>query len=208
MKIKILLLVLAMCSFKIIPQEQKMSAQEIVKFKETVGNQSKTIKTIKTDFVQLKHMDFLTKDIESYGKLNFKAPNVLSWQYTKPYQYSIIFKNNKVYINDQGKKSTVDAKSKIFEKINKLIIGSVSGNMFDDKEFTISYFKTKQHYIAKLIPKTAAIKKMIKQIDLYFPLKENTVFEVKLLESSGDYTKITFKNKIINAKLDDSVFTN
>ena len=208
MKIKILLLVLAMCSFKIIPQEQKMSAQEIVKFKETVGNQSKTIKTIKTDFVQLKHMDFLTKDIESYGKLNFKAPNVLSWQYTKPYQYSIIFKNNKVYINDQGKKSTVDGKSKIFKKINKLIIGSVSGNMFDDKEFTISYFKTKQHYIAKLIPKTAAIKKMIKQIDLYFPLKENTVSEVKLLESSGDYTKITFKNKIINAKLDDSVFTN
>ena len=58
MKIKILLLVLVICSFKIIPQEQKMSAQEIVKFKETVENQSKTIKTIKTDFVQLKHMDF------------------------------------------------------------------------------------------------------------------------------------------------------
>ena len=208
MKIKILILVLAICSFTITPQEQKMSAQEIVKFKETVEAQSKTIKTIKTDFVQLKHMDFLTKDIESSGKLNFKAPNLLSWQYTKPYQYSIIFKNNKVYINDQGKKSTVDAKSKIFEKINKLIIGSVSGNMFDDKEFTISYFKTKQHSIAKLIPKTAAIKKMIKQIDLYFPLKENTVSEVKLIESSGDYTKITFKNKIINAKIDDAVFTN
>ena len=208
MKIKIVILVLAICSFKITPQEQKMTAQEIVKFKETVESQSKTIKTIKTDFVQLKHMDFLTKDIESSGKLNFKSPNTLSWQYTKPYQYSIIFKNNKVYINDQGKKSTVDAKSKIFEKINKLIIGSVSGNMFDDKEFTISYFKTKQHYIAKLIPKTAAIKKMIKQIDLYFPLKENTVSEVKLIESSGDYTKITFKNKITNAKIDDSVFTN
>ena len=208
MKIKILILVLAICSFTITPQEQKMSTQEIVKFKETVEAQSKTIKTIKTDFVQLKHMDFLTKDIESSGKLNFKAPNLLSWQYTKPYQYSIIFKNNKVYINDQGKKSTVDAKSKIFEKINKLIVGSVSGNMFDDKEFTISYFKTKQHSIAKLIPKTAAIKKMIKQIDLYFPLKENTVSEVKLIESSGDYTKITFKNKIINAKIDDAVFTN
>jgi outer membrane lipoprotein carrier protein len=208
MKIKILLLVLAICSFKIMPQEQKMTAQEITKFKETVESQSKTIKTIKTDFVQLKHMDFLTKDIESSGKLNFKSPNLLSWQYTKPYQYSIIFKNNKVYINDQGKKSTVDAKSKIFEKINKLIIGSVSGNMFDDKEFDISYFKNKQHNIAKLIPKTVAVKKMIKQIDLYFPLKENTVSEVKLIESSGDYTKITFKNKILNAKIDDAVFTN
>jgi outer membrane lipoprotein carrier protein len=208
MKMKILLLVLAIYSFKIIPQEQKMTAQEISKFKETFESQSKTIKTIKTNFVQLKHMDFLTKDIKSSGELNFKSPNLLSWQYTKPYHYSIIFKNNKVYINDQGKKSTVDAKSKIFEKINKLIIGSVSGNMFDDKEFDISYFKNNQHYIAKLIPKTAVIKKMIKQIDLHFPLKENTLSEVKLIESSGDYTKITFKNKIINTKIDDSVFTN
>jgi outer membrane lipoprotein carrier protein len=133
---------------------------------------------------------------------------MLNWQYTKPYQYSIIFKNNKVYINDQGNKSTVDAKSKIFEKINKLIVGSVSGNMFDDKEFEISYFKTKEHYITKLIPKTAAIKKMIKQIELYFPLKDSTVSEVKLMESSGDYTKIIFKNKVINAKFDDSVFIN
>ena len=122
-------------------QEQKMSAQEIVKFKETIENKSKSIKSMKTDFVQLKHMDFLTKDIETSGKMFFKSPNMLNWQYTKPYQYSIIFKNNKVYINDQGNKSTVDAKSKIFEKINKLIVGSVSGNMFDDKEFEISYFK-------------------------------------------------------------------
>jgi outer membrane lipoprotein carrier protein len=189
-------------------QEQKMSAQEIVKFKEAIENQSKSIKSIKTDFVQLKHMDFLTKDIETSGKMFFKSPNMLNWQYTKPYQYSIIFKNNKVYINDQGNKSTVDAKSKIFEKINKLIVGSVSGNMFDDKEFEISYFKTKEHYITKLIPKTAAIKKMIKQIELYFPLKDSTVSEVKLMESSGDYTKIIFKNKVINAKFDDSVFIN
>jgi outer membrane lipoprotein carrier protein len=49
---------------------------------------------------------------------------------------------------------------------------------------------------------------MIKQIDLYFPLKDITVSEVKLIESSGDYTKIIFKNKVINTKIDDSVFTN
>jgi outer membrane lipoprotein carrier protein len=208
MKIKVFFLLVLLFNLELSAQEQKMSAQEIVKFKEAIENQSKSIKSIKTDFVQLKHMDFLTKDIETSGKMFFKSPNMLNWQYTKPYQYSIIFKNNKVYINDQGNKSTVDAKSKIFEKINKLIVGSVSGNMFDDKEFEISYFKTKEHYITKLIPKTAAIKKMIKQIELYFPLKDSTVSEVKLMESSGDYTKIIFKNKVINAKFDDSVFIN
>ena len=80
--------------------------------------------------------------------------------------------------------------------------------MFDDKEFTISYFKTKDFYITKLIPKTKDIQKYINQIDLYFLLNDVTVSQVKLNEPSGDYTKIFFKNKALNAKIDDSVFIN
>jgi outer membrane lipoprotein-sorting protein len=189
-------------------QETKMNATEIAKFKSTVEKESKTIKTIKTDFIQYKHLDFLSKDIETSGKMTFKSPNLLNWQYTKPYEYSIIFKNNKVYINDQGKKSTVDGGSKMFEKINKLIVGSVSGNMFDDKEFVISYFKNKEFYITKLAPKTATIKKYIKEVELYFPINEPTVSQVKLIEPSNDFTRIVFKNKVINAKVDDSAFNN
>lgn len=189
-------------------QEQKMSNSEILNFKNEVTKETKNIKSLKTDFVQYKHMDFLSKDIETSGKMVFKAPNLLNWQYTKPYQYSIVFKNNKIYINDQGNKSTVDAKSKMFEKINKLIVGSVSGNMFDDNEFTITYFKTKDYNIAKLFPKTATIKKYIKEVNLFFPENESTVSQVKLIEPSGDYTKIVFKNKQVNAKIDDSAFTN
>ena len=66
-----LLFGLLFCSFFTFAQEQKMSAQEIVKFKETIENQTKNIKTIKTDFVQIKHMDFLTEDIETSGKMYF-----------------------------------------------------------------------------------------------------------------------------------------
>ena len=192
-----------------VAQEQKMSAAEITSFKAEVEKESKSIKTIKTDFIQYKHMDFLSKDIETSGKMSFKAPNLLNWQYTKPYNYSIVFKNNKVYINDQGKKNTVDAgNSKLFEKINKMIVGSVSGNVFDDKEFTISYFKTKEFYITKLLPKTKEVQKYIKQIDLFFPINDITVSQVKLIEPSGDFTKIVFKNKQLNAKIDDSAFAN
>lgn len=210
MKIKVFLAIfLISMTLTVFSQEQKMSASEIANFKATVEKDTKTIKSLKTDFIQYKHLDFLSKDIETSGKMAFKSPNSLNWQYTKPYQYSIVFKNNKVYINDQGKKNTVDVgNSKMFEKINKLIIGSVSGNLFDDKEFSIAYFKTKEFYITKLSPKTAAIKKYIKQVDLYFPIQDATVSQVKLIEPSNDFTRIVFKNKIINAKIDDSVFTN
>ncbi len=208
MKIKFFTTLFTFFVFIGFAQEQKMSNSEISNFKNEVTKETKNIKSLKTDFVQYKHMDFLSKDIETSGKMVFKAPNLLNWHYTKPYQYSIVFKNNKIYINDQGNKSTVDAKSKMFEKINKLIVGSVSGNMFDDNEFTITYFKTKDYNIAKLFPKTATIKKYIKEVNLFFPENESTVSQVKLIEPSGDYTKIVFKNKQVNAKIDDSAFTN
>lgn len=208
-KIFILLIFLNVCSFKSLSQEQKMNESEIVVFKQSVAVVSKKIKTLSTDFVQYKHLDFLSKDIETSGKMVFKEPNLLLWQYKKPYSYSIVFKNGKILINDEGKKSAVDiGNSKLFGKINKLIVGSVSGDLFDDKEFSISYFKNKDQNVTKFIPKDATLKKYIKQIELTFDKEDATVVQVKLLESSADFTRIVLKNKIINAKVDEASFTN
>jgi len=186
-----------------------MTDNEIAVFKQSVAVVSKKIKTLSTDFVQYKHLDFLAKDIETSGKMIFKEPSSLLWQYKKPYSYSIVFKNGKILINDEGKKSAVNiGNSKLFGKINKLIVGSVSGDLFDDKEFTIAYFKNKEQNVAKFIPKDVALKKHIKQIELTFDKQDATVLQVKLMESSEDYTRIVLKNKIINSKVDEAIFTN
>ena len=206
---KIVMFLLLFVGFAAFAQEQKMSDREVAVFKQSVNAVSKKITSLSTDFVQYKHMDFLAKDIETSGKMVFKQPNLLQWQYKKPYNYSIVFKNGKILINDEGKKSAMDVgSSKIFGKLNKLIVGSVSGDMFDDNEFSISYFKTKDNNITRLIPKDVALKKYIKLIELTFDKQDATVTQVRLMESSEDYTKIVFKNKILNAKIDDSVFNN
>ncbi len=211
MKIRVyfVLLILCICPVFSFAQEQKISENEIAIFKQNVKEVSKKIKTLSTDFVQYKHLDFLSKDIESSGKMIFATPSMLQWQYKKPYNYSILFKNGKILIDDEGKKSAVDVgSSKIFGKINKLIVGSVSGDMFDDKEFSISYFKNKTNTIARFIPKDANLKKYIKQIELTFDKEDFTVIQVKLLESSEDFTRIVLKNKVLNAKIDNSIFNN
>jgi outer membrane lipoprotein-sorting protein len=206
MKAKFLCLLFLALGFAATAQD-KMSAPEITAFKDAVNTTAKNTKTLTTDFVQYKHMDFLAKDIETSGKMSFKAPGKLLWQYTKPYQYSIVFKDNKISINDAGKKSHMDAGgSKMFGKLTKLIVGSVNGNMFDEKEFNITYFKNKDYNITKLVPKDASLKKYISQMELYFDKKGNMVSEVKMAEPSGDYTRIVFKNKTANAPVPDSVF--
>ena len=196
-------------SFLCHSQEQKMPEKEIAPFKTKMTETAHGIKTMVTDFVQFKHMDFLSKDIESSGKMSFKGPNSLMWQYKKPYVYTISFNNGKIAINDEGKKSQVDASnSEMFKKINKLIVRSVSGDMFDDKEFDISYNKVMDQSSVTFKPKDASLRQYIKQLDLLFDAKDGTVSQVKMVEPAGDYTRILFKNKVLNEKIEDALFGN
>lgn len=209
MKISILLVVFVAYCHGIFAQEKSMTASEVKNFKETTVAEAKKIKTLTTDFTQYKHMSFLDKDIVSDGKMSLKTPGKLLWQYDTPFVYSIVFKDNKVFINDQGKKNKVDlGNNKKFEKINALIMGSVSGNMFDETAFVITYFKDNNRDIAKLQPKIKEVNKYIKEIVLYFNNNQSTVSEVKLIEPSNDYTLIVFKNKKINTALNDAIFNN
>lgn len=188
-------------------QNTTMSGTEAKAFVAKVSSETREIKTLQSDFTQTKKMDFLDKNIVTYGKMSLKTPNMLSWKYTKPYQYSIVFKDNKIFINDQGKKSAVDAKSKTFEKINKLIVGSSNGQMFSDPEFSVVYLKNGSFNIAKFTPKSAQLLKYIKQIELYFPKNQSTVSQVNMTEASGDTTNIVFKNTRINAPVAASEFS-
>ncbi|PHR44596.1 MAG: cell envelope biogenesis protein LolA [Fluviicola sp.] len=188
-------------------QETELSSSEATKFRAMVEKGTKDLKSIKTDFVQNKHMEFLTNDIESKGKMYLSAEGMLRWQYTEPNKYSIIFKNEKIYIDDNGKKSTVDGDQKMFQKISKLISGSVKGDLFDDDEFDIRYFKKGDNILVKLTPKNKAMTKYISKVVLTFPKNDSTVSQVKLIEPSGDYTLITFKNKQLNVPIDKSVFS-
>lgn len=188
-------------------QNTAMTGAEAKAFVTKVSSETQLIKTLQSDFTQTKKMDFLDKNIVTYGKMSLKSPNMLSWKYTKPYQYNIIFKDNKIFINDQGKKSSVDAKSKTFEKINKLIVGSSNGKMFSDPEFTVAYFKNSNYNIAKFTPKSAQLLKYIKQIELHFLKNQSTVSQVNMLEASGDTTNIVFKNTKINAPVSASEFS-
>lgn len=190
-------------------QETIMNAQEISSFKDKVVASAKTTKTIKTDFVQYKHLDFLAEDVKTWGKMVFKAPNLVKWEYTKPYQYSIIFKKDALLINDGGTKSKVDiGNSKLFQKLNQLIVSSVRGDMFNDSDFRVNFSKTPIYNKAVFIPKDEKIGAYIAAFELLFDKDDAQVFEVKMIEPSQDFTRIVFSNRILNTTVDDTVFSN
>nr|WP_317630675.1 outer membrane lipoprotein carrier protein LolA [uncultured Flavobacterium sp.] len=188
--------------------QTKLSATEISSFQKKVTSESKALQSLTADFTQTKHISFLSKPITSTGKLYLKSDEKLKWEYLSPTKYAVVFKDKKLFVNNQGKKSTVDlATNKQFEKLSKLISGTISGSMFDDQEFTISYFKNNNEIIVNLKPKAKDLAKYVKEIELYFDKNGQLVEQTKMIEPNNDYTLIKFTNKKINASVNDSVFT-
>ncbi|MUH35362.1 outer membrane lipoprotein carrier protein LolA [Zobellia amurskyensis] len=187
--------------------QKEMTSAEATALKAKVKTRANATTTVLSEFTQYKHLDFLSDDIVSQGKLAFKVPNLVKWEYTKPFAYSVLFKNETLFINDDGNKSNMDVGSnKIFKQLNQLITASIRGDMFDDNEFNIKYFKINDSSLVYFLPKDEQFSKFIKAFHLSFNANGD-VTEVKMIEPSDDYTQIKFTDRIVNKNLPDAVFT-
>ncbi|WP_299529976.1 outer membrane lipoprotein carrier protein LolA [Ulvibacterium sp.] len=186
--------------------QSEMSATDAQALEAKVKKASNTTETITSSFKQYKHMDFLSNDIESLGKLSFKAPNLVKWEYTEPFAYSVIFKDDVLYINNEGNKSDMDIGSnKLFKQLNQLITNSIKGDLFDRTQFHINYFKKGSVSEVHFAPKDEDFAAFIKAFHITFN-ENGEVTEVKMLEPTNDYTRIVFKDRKTNQSLPDAVF--
>jgi len=190
-------------------QQTKLAVSEATELRTHIVKKSENTSSIQSEFTQFKHLSFLSNDIESSGMLYYKSPNSIKWEYQKPFVYSAIFKGDKLYINDAGKKSDLDLSSnKAFKSLNNLVVRSVKGDLFDATEFEISYFKNDRTYVVHFIPKDKKLQDFISEFVINFDKSTYEVLSVKMLESSEDYTLLQFKNQQFNQPISDAVFTN
>lgn len=186
-------------------QELTTSQQNELKSKVKLAAQN--TKTIVSDFKQVKHMEVMESDIPSNGKLVFKSPNLIRWEYVTPYKSTVVFKEDKLFVSQDGRKDAYDLSSnKMFRSLNSLIVGSLNGDMFDNSKFEITYFTDAVGYRVVFVPKEKKILKFIGSFQLKFDKEKGEVLEVKLNEPNGDYTRITFQNKKLNSAVSEQEF--
>jgi len=185
--------------------EMNFTQSEALKAK--VKKLADATQTISSDFTQFKHIDFLSNDIESSGVLKFKAPDMVKWQYTKPLNYSIVFKDRTIFINDDGNKSNLDVGgSKLCERLNRLIASSIRGDMFDEEEFSMKFFTDTESDLVHFLPKDPQFSEFINAFHIRFD-KKGEVVQVKMIEPSGDFTRIEFHNRKTNEALSNADFS-
>lgn len=165
-------------------------------------------KALESNFTQIKHLDVLSEDIESTGKLFYKAANNLRWEYGAPLNYLIVLNQGKVTIKDEDKVSSYDLSgNKTFEKVNEMIIGSIQGDLLlEEQDYRYEFKENSQQYLVEMFPKQVKVQEFMKSIKIYFSKKDYSVQQLQMIEQSGDFTRITFSNKKINGNISDAVF--
>lgn len=169
---------------------------------------SKSTNTIESDFVQKKHLSFLSEDVTTKGKFYFRKEKFLRWEYTSPFKYVMVMNNDKFYIKDDKKVSVFDVKSnQMFSEVNDIIIACLNGNVLkDNNKFKISFFETNNMYLVKLFPLSEKMEEYLQMIEIYFNKSDFSLSELRMIEKTGDYTNISFRNKKMNLDIPDEKF--
>ena len=169
-------------------------------------NSAQNIKTLSADFIQEKYLKILAKPIISKGRLYFKAPRSIRWEYIAPMKRLTLMNKGDVqaYIWSEGKwvldKAQSDARSIVMDEINNWFTGRFKEN----PAFTHTY-KPGPPPSVILTPKEG-VKNFISQIVLRFSKTTGLVETIKIIENQDNYTKVTFENEKLNADLHENMF--
>ena len=203
-----------LCGISCVPVCRLFSQSQFSEMKNPSGFQKKLneatrkINTLECDFIQEKNLTVVAEQVTSKGKFYFKKEKLLRWEYTDPFSYIIIIRNDEIYIKDEGKESHFDTKSnKMFGEINNIIVGSIRGTILEDKKnFRVVFAEGNNLNMVRLYPKTTRLKNFFTEIRIYFDRLDYTVNMLEIFESSGDNTKILFSGKKQNQPIPDEKF--
>ncbi len=105
--------------------------------KKTVLNKISTaaaaLPSMTCDFTQTKKVSLVKETMTSQGKMYYKKPDKLRWEYTSPYTYTFIFNGTKVSVKNSKKKSVIDTQSnKVFKEVARIMMNTVTGKALNN----------------------------------------------------------------------------
>lgn len=200
-------IILLLLIFSATAQENFVAVDDVEPINNAIKENSLKVFSIESDFEQHKVLSMLEETLVSDGNFLYKKEDNVKWQYTSPFNYTIIISNGKFQINNEGSISEFDMNSnEMFKQINNMIITAISGNFIDNEEFKVTFKENDLFYLAELTPIEDTVAEMLESINIYFNRADLSVQKVKFIEPGDDYTLIVFKNRKQNIQINDSEF--
>ncbi|MBK5720101.1 outer membrane lipoprotein carrier protein LolA [Dysgonomonas sp. Marseille-P4677] len=196
--------------FTCLPQvnAQMKKMKDIDAFNKRIVQEAVSVKSIESDFTQIKHLDLFNEDITSKGKFYYKHSDKISLDYNHPTKYLIVINGEKLKIVSDGKKNVVNLKSnKVMTEMRAMLTACMSGNISRISGYSMEYFEDAGSYLIKIKPTNKSIQAYISGFDIYMDKKDMSVSKLRISENATDYTDYLFQNKKFNTLTDDKKFS-
>jgi len=169
------------------------------------------VETLSGEFTQKNRVKLFKQELTSKGKLYFKKPRQIRWEYTAPDPSVLILDGNKATLTTPGAAPQVfdlekDATMRaIFDQLlTWLGPGSLAAARDD---YDLATAGTAAAPVLQLTPKPASnIAKAFARIELRLDAKTWLMKSILLVEKNGDEKEIDFSKLARNAKLPPDAF--
>lgn len=175
------------------PQEKEAFARIV---SSTTG-----MKTMTADFVETKHLQMLEEDAVQSGRLWYKAPSSMRWEYGKDF-YGVLSQRG-AYMVRGGKRD--GALTRGFSQTGKMVTGLISNLSDNLKEYKVTYVKEGKDLKVTAVPTSPRMKGMVDSVVMKFDTATCLIKSFKIRNSAG-YTLITFSNVKKDVEIDSQLF--
>ncbi len=164
--------------------------------------------TISCDFTQVKHNSLLAQDAESSGKFYFKRPGKLALIYDDPAGDRVVMGETSFLIVAGGSRSVVKISANpFFLQMQQVFAACFSGDIAAlCSEGAFRCEKGAETYTVRITPESKRARRYITELVLVFASRNMLLDELRMTETSGNYTLYRFRNKRTNLPVADSCF--
>ena len=164
------------------------------------------VAAVSAQFVQEKHLPILAKPLESKGRLVFRRPDMLRWEYTTPVKSVLLVNGDSVrrfVQTDAGMTEDASVHLKAMQFVMPEIGGWLSGRFADNPLFEAELTGAGT---IRLTPRDEGMARFIERIEIQFAGQPGVIDQVLIVEGPNAYTRMRFIESQVNPVLPDRLF--
>jgi len=175
---------------------------------ESYISHSENISSIKADFDQEKHTEFLEKPLLTKGLFYSDSEKRFRWEQNGAQPYVMIINDQDAFIFKNGAWETHDLeRDRHLRYISELIASIINGQILRSEEYEMTFYGSELQYKVELVPKKERMKKYMSMVTLVLRRSDWLLDGLTIEDGSGNRTVLTFHDQISNAELASSLFS-
>ena len=165
-----------------------------------------TVTSVRAGFTQEKHMKILARPLVSEGLFYFQAPDSLRWEYIHPVRSILLLHQGKAkrFVQRDGRliedaSANLQSMQVVVQEITQWLNGR-----FDENPAFAARLEPGRKIV--MVPRDESFAKLIRRIEILLSDRPAVIKSVIIYENEDSFTKLDFKDVILNQKLDDDLF--